>query len=123
MAQFRLWAPAAQRVEVVIGGRTLPMERSGAARSGSHDGWWTADVSSANAGADYSFAIDGSPPLPDPRSAWQPHGVDGPSRIVDHSSFTWTDAGFQARPLSAALIYELHVGTFTPEGTFEAVIG
>ncbi len=61
--------------------------------------------------------------LPDPRSGWQPHGVHGPSRIVNHAAFHWTDDEFQARPLSSALIYELHVGTFTPEGTFEAVIG
>ena len=61
--------------------------------------------------------------LPDPRSGWQPHGVHGPSRIVDHAAFRWTDDDFQARPLSSALIYELHVGTFTPEGTFEAAIG
>ena len=61
-------------------------------------------------------------PASRPRSAWQPHGVSGPSRLVDHDAFRWTDGAFQARPLSSALIYELHAGTFTPEGTFEGVI-
>ncbi|MGH7266012.1 MAG: malto-oligosyltrehalose trehalohydrolase, partial [Candidatus Rokuibacteriota bacterium] len=83
-------------------------------------GWWTAEV--PGAGADYAFALDGGPALPDPRSAWQPHGVHGPSRVVDHDAFAWTDAGWQAPPLAAALVYELHVGTFTAAGTFGAVI-
>jgi maltooligosyltrehalose trehalohydrolase len=87
------------------------------------EGWWWAEVPAAGPGDDYTFSIDGSAPLPDPRSSWQPHGVYGPSRLVDHEAFLWTDAGFQAPPLSAALIYELHVGTFTPEGTFDAVAG
>ncbi len=61
-------------------------------------------------------------PLPDPRSRWQPQGVHGPSRMVDHKAFEWTDAHFTAPPLSSAIIYELHIGTFTPLGTFEAAI-
>jgi maltooligosyltrehalose trehalohydrolase len=86
------------------------------------EGWWAADVPAARAGDDYTFSVDGGRALPDPRSGWQPQGVHGPSRLVDHGAFRWTDDGFQARPLSAALIYELHVGTFTPEGTFEGVV-
>jgi maltooligosyltrehalose trehalohydrolase len=74
------------------------------------------------AGTDYRFVVDGGEPLPDPRSRWQPAGVHGPSRVLDTRTFAWTDAGFQAPPLSAAVIYELHVGTFTPEGTFEAAV-
>jgi maltooligosyltrehalose trehalohydrolase len=88
-----------------------------------HDGWWKADVESAGPGTAYSFAPDGHTAVPDPRSPWQPHGVHGPSCLIDHDSFPWTDGTFQARPLPSAVIYEMHVGTFTPEGTFEAAIG
>ena len=84
-------------------------------------GWWTA-TENASAGTDYAFVLDGGPPLPDPRSAWQPHGIHGPSRVVDHSAFSWTDGGWQAPPLSSAVIYELHIGTFSPEGTFAGAV-
>jgi maltooligosyltrehalose trehalohydrolase len=87
------------------------------------EGWWQTAERRMVAGEDYRFRIDDSEPLPDPRSTWQPLGVTGPSRVVDHDAFAWTDADFQARPLSSAVIYELHVGTFTPEGTFDAAIG
>src|SRR5690606_21705309 len=58
----------------------------------------------------------------DPRSPWQPHGVPGPSRLVDHDAFTWSDVDWNAPPLSSAVVYELHIGTFPPEGTFRAAI-
>jgi maltooligosyltrehalose trehalohydrolase len=116
MAQFRVWAPGAKRVEVTVAGRSWPM----AAEPG---GWYAAEAAGAGPGADYTLALDGGPPLPDPRSPWQPQGASGPSRLVDHAAFRWTDDGFQARPLTAALVYELHVGTFTPEGTFAGAIG
>jgi len=86
-------------------------------------GWWSASVSSAAPGCDYGYVVDGEGPFPDPRSAWQPHGVHGLSRSVDHGEFAWTDEGFRAPPLGSAVIYELHIGTFTPEGTFDAAIG
>jgi maltooligosyltrehalose trehalohydrolase len=99
-------------VELVIGQERVPMDQG-------DGGWWTAE---APAG-DYAFSVDGGQPLPDPRSPWQPKGVHGPSRTVDHAAFPWSDGGWRGgTPLSEALIYELHVGTFTPEGTFEAVI-
>ena len=72
-------------------------------------------------GQDYRFRVNDEL-VPDPRSPHQPHGVHGPSRAVDHGAFAWTDRHFQATPLPAAILYELHVGTFTPEGTFDAVI-
>jgi maltooligosyltrehalose trehalohydrolase len=72
---------------------------------------------------DYGFVIDGEGPYPDPRSAWQPNGVNGLSRIVDHGAFQWTDRDFQTPPLETGILYELHVGTMSPEGTFEAIIG
>jgi maltooligosyltrehalose trehalohydrolase len=115
MAHFRVWASKAGQVEIHASGKSLPMKKK-------PDGWWEAEIPAARPGDDYSFSIDGGPPLPDPRSRWQPNGLAGPSRIVDHDAFRWTDDVFQARPLSAALIYELHVGTFTPDGTFAAII-
>jgi maltooligosyltrehalose trehalohydrolase len=81
-------------------------------------GWWAGG--GVSAGRDYAFGLDGGQPLPDPRSPWQPRGVNGASRAFDHAVFSWTDQGWGGRELAQALIYELHVGTFTPEGTFDA---
>jgi maltooligosyltrehalose trehalohydrolase len=86
------------------------------------DGFWQIDAPDLEPGHDYAFALDGGPALPDPRSRWQPEGVHGPSRVLDPDWFTWSDAGWQAPPLASGVVYELHVGTFTPEGTFQAVI-
>ena len=77
----------------------------------------------AAAGTDYSFRLDGGEPLADPRSPWQPHGVRGPSRAYDHGRSPGPTRGGGASRCPAAVIYELHVGTFTPEGTFDAAIG
>jgi maltooligosyltrehalose trehalohydrolase len=112
MTPFRVWAPKAKRVEIEVGGKRLPM-------AADENGWWSADIT-AEPNRDYRFVLDGGEPLPDPRSPWQPHGIHGPSRTVDHSAFKWTDHHWQAVPLSAAVLYELHIGTFTPEGTFRA---
>jgi maltooligosyltrehalose trehalohydrolase len=117
MAPYRVWAPLAERVSVNVGGETIVMERDPRI-----EGWWQAKGRHARAGEEYTFNVDDDEKLPDPRSGWQPQGVHGPSRIVDHSAFRWSDDEFQPRPLSSALIYELHVGTFTDEGTFEAII-
>ena len=87
----------------------------------SQTGWWAAPAESLAAGQDYWFLVDGQR-LPDPRSPWQPAGVHGPSRHLDHAAFAWTDLHWQARPLAATVIYELHIGTFTPGGTFDAAI-
>ena len=116
MHTFRVWATLPKQVAVRVNGCNHTMQRG-------LDGWWSADVASAGAGSDYGFLLDGEGPYPDPRSPWQPHGVHGLSRLVDHDAFNWNDAGFRALPLSQAVIYECHVGTFTPEGTFEAAIG
>jgi maltooligosyltrehalose trehalohydrolase len=83
-------------------------------------GWWNGPE--LPAGADYAFRLDGAMPLPDPRSPWQPSGVHGPSRTLDHGSHAWSDGGWRGRELAEALAYELHVGVFTAEGTFEAAI-
>ncbi|HTZ88948.1 MAG TPA: malto-oligosyltrehalose trehalohydrolase [Alloacidobacterium sp.] len=114
MHRFKVWAPKAKTVGVKVGNTVHSMQKT----SG---GWWQREVPGAGPGTDYTFVIDGSEPaIPDPRSAWQPYGVHGPSRIVEHAAFTWTDAQWQAPPLASAIIYELHTGTFTPEGTFAA---
>jgi maltooligosyltrehalose trehalohydrolase len=118
MHEFTVWAPRAQRMSVRIGSQTCPM-------TGPNDrGWWRAAVEDAGAGTDYAFLLNDDPtPYPDPRAAWQPNGVHSPSRLVDHRAFHWTDASWQGPPpLSGAVIYELHVGTFTPEGTFDAAV-
>ncbi|MEX2237934.1 MAG: malto-oligosyltrehalose trehalohydrolase [Dehalococcoidia bacterium] len=115
MSLFEVWAPNAAGVQLVLGEDKLPMKPA-------PDGWHRLEAGSAP-GIDYAFLLDGEGPSPDPRSPHQPQGVHGPSRAVDHAAFTWTDQGWSAPPLSEALIYELHVGTFSPEGTFDGVIG
>jgi maltooligosyltrehalose trehalohydrolase len=92
------------------------------AMSPSENGWWGVDVPDAGSGTEYRFVVDGGARLPGPRSSWQPHGVHGPSRVVDHAAFPWSDQRSQPPPLAAGVIYELHVGTFTPEGTFASAI-
>ena len=115
MTGLEVWAPRARRVDVLVGeGERVPMELGG-------QGWWWAEVASLAAGEDYRFSLDGGDALPDPRSPWQPAGVHGPSRLVDHSTFGWTDLSWSTFPLADAVVYELHVGTFSPEGTFDGV--
>jgi maltooligosyltrehalose trehalohydrolase len=114
MHVFEVWAPRARTLEVKIGDEKFGLVKK-------ERGWWSAEVAKAGFGSDYGFVIDGQePPIPDPRTQWQPNGVHGESRVVDHTTFPWGDSGWQAPPLSSALIYELHLGTFTPEGTLKA---
>lgn len=113
MTQFKVWAPEKSFVEVIVEGETIRMDSE-------RRGWWSATTPNWGPGSDYFFRIEGGEPYPDPRSFFQPQGVHGPSRVVDHGSFAWSDDDFQARPLSAALLYELHIGTFTATGTFES---
>ena len=109
-APIRLWAPFARNVDLVLGAKRVPME--------SHEGgWWAVETVAKD--IDYAFSLDGSEPLPDPRSPRQPAGAWGASRRVG-DAFPWTDAGWVAPPFEDRVIYELHVGTFTPEGTFAA---
>jgi malto-oligosyltrehalose trehalohydrolase len=114
---FRVWAPETAHAEVEIRGRRYPM----AAAAG--PGWWAAEVDVAADGTDYAFRLDGGDPLPDPRSPRQAYGINGVSRTYDHSAFAWTDRGWRGGPLHGSVIYELHIGTFTPEGTLDAAIG
>src|SRR3954470_22827953 len=110
--EFRVWAPHPERVDVRVGGADHALADEGF-------GVRCARVP-AHAGDDYWFVLDGRE-LPDPASRWQPHGLRGPSRVVDPGAFAWTDAGWHGgAELRDAVLYELHVGTFTAEGTFEA---
>jgi maltooligosyltrehalose trehalohydrolase len=115
--RFEIWSPFARSLRVRVDGADLPME--GPDPSGS----WSLEVSDAHAGSDYGYLVDDDPTCyPDPRSQWQPSGVHGLSRVYDQGRFPWTDASFQAPPLASAVVYELHIGTFTPEGTLDGAI-
>jgi maltooligosyltrehalose trehalohydrolase len=116
---LRVWAPNAKRLAALIGQRRLDMEKEG----GEARGWWQVSATELAPGTDYAFFVDDDEkPRPDPRTRFQPYGVHGASRVVDHHAFTWTDQHFAAPALSAAVIYELHVGTFTADGTFDSAI-
>jgi maltooligosyltrehalose trehalohydrolase len=113
---FTVWAPLRERVQVVVDGTEHDMTRAGG-------GWWRATVASAEAGSDYAFRLDDEDsPLPDPRSRWQPNGVHAASRVYDHSRFAWTDQHWSGRSLPGSVLYELHIGTFSPGGTFDSAI-
>lgn len=112
---FKVWAPKAAQVDLQIGNEKVPMEFT-------ERGWWSAALGSLETSSDYGYWVDGQGPYPDPRSPWQPTGVHGLSHQVDHRAFRWADRSWQAKPLDQAVIYELHIGTFTPQGTFEAAI-
>jgi maltooligosyltrehalose trehalohydrolase len=113
---LRVWAPDAHDVQLEIANQRVAMART-------DGGWWVVETPLATPGADYSFIVDGGDlSVPDPRSQSQPYGVHGRSRIVDHAAFDWTDSHWNAPPLDSAIIYELHVATFTPAGTFASAI-
>jgi maltooligosyltrehalose trehalohydrolase len=117
MHRFDLWAPFAKSVAVCANGTKYSMARV------VERGWWRAEVKDAGAGTEYGYLIDDDPtPYPDPRSQRQPEGVHGLSRVYDQHAFQWTDAKFQAPPLASAIIYELHIGTFTQQGTLDSAI-
>jgi maltooligosyltrehalose trehalohydrolase len=113
MHEFRVWAPRAGTVELALCDRRLAMQR------GEH-GWWST-VADAADGDRYAFVVDGDE-LPDPRSAAQPDGVHARSQVVQHAAFAWHDQGFRAPPLAGAILYELHLGTFSSAGTCDGAI-
>ena len=118
MHRFEVWAPRAAKMAVEVNSVRFAMNGPDS------DGMWSCDVHAAQPGDDYGFLIDDDPQVyPDPRSLWQPNGVHARSRVYDQHAFAWQCALFQPPPLSSALIYELHIGTFTKEGTFDAAIG
>jgi malto-oligosyltrehalose trehalohydrolase len=115
-ARFRLWAPKASSVTLQLNNpeRGLPMSRFG-------EGWFELTTNANTGGAQYSFKIDGNQLVPDPASRFQPSGVHGPSEVIDPSAYDWQDSNWNGRPWEEAVIYELHVGTFSGEGTFAGV--
>lgn len=114
--RFLVWAPAARALELVIepGGARHAMTPAG-------DGYHETFVTGLGAGTRYRYSMDGGDPLPDPASRFQPEGVHGPSLVVDPSTYRWNHDDWQGVPQQALVIYELHTGTFSPEGTFAGV--
>jgi maltooligosyltrehalose trehalohydrolase len=111
--RFRLWAPGAKNVDLSLGHRIVPMESQS-------DGWYEHLEPQAGPGTRYRYRIDGELMVPDPASRFQPEDVDGPSEVVDPQAYKWAAHAWTGRPWTEAVIYELHVGAFTPEGTYAA---
>ncbi|UEM06843.1 malto-oligosyltrehalose trehalohydrolase (plasmid) [Skermanella rosea] len=115
---FRVWAPKRRAVSVVLepSARSVPLEAEGG-------GYFSALVEGVPVGSRYRFRLDDEAPgFPDPASRFQPDGPHGPSQVVDPGSFAWTDVAWKGRPIAGQVVYELHVGTFTPAGTWDAAI-
>jgi maltooligosyltrehalose trehalohydrolase len=113
--QFRVWAPNARRVRLqIVGAGTAEMQREA-------EGCWSLEAG-AQAGDRYFYLVDDKQPVPDPVSRFLPEGVHGPTEIVDPAAFEWSDSDWRGLDLREYVLYELHVGAFTPQGTFEAVI-
>jgi maltooligosyltrehalose trehalohydrolase len=115
MHRFRLWAPNAKQVSVAISQERVRLHSG-------EDGWWFSDALAVTPDSDYAYVLEDGEPLPDPRSEWQPEGIHGPSRLLDRRAFSWTDQQWKSGPLSAAVLYELHIGTFSSAGTFAGAI-
>jgi maltooligosyltrehalose trehalohydrolase len=113
---FAVWAPRCRSLDLVIDGRPARAMRE------EGDGLFATEVEHPGPGTRYQYRLDGERYRPDPVSRWQPDGVHGPSAVVDPAAFEWTDQGFAGHALADLVFYELHVGTFTTAGTFEAVI-
>ena len=113
--RFRLWAPKARAVDIVV--TSAPDEPLAMVRR--DGGWFELTTGRARAGSRYHYRIDGGLPVPDPASRFQSEDVHGPSEVIDPTSFMWADGAWRGRPWEEAVIYELHVGTFSPEGTYQ----
>jgi maltooligosyltrehalose trehalohydrolase len=113
-ATFRLWAPAAKRVDVLLDGPRA-LHRG-------DDGWFSADIAGVTAGTLYKFRIDDEIDVPDPASAFQPQDVSGPSEVIDHNVYQWRAREWRGRPWAETVLIETHVGTFTPDGTYRAIV-
>src|SRR4030095_7839837 len=115
LVRFQLWAPAARSVDLCVesaNGETLvPMKRR-------EHGWFGLDHRCRARSTRYRHRIDGGHKVPDPASRYNPLDVHGPSEVIAAADFDWDDTGWAGRPWQEAVIYELHVGTFTPEGTY-----
>ncbi len=117
MHKFGIWAPKAKKMSLQWRDEILPM------KGPNRRGWWNLEVPGAECGDRYAFLLDDEPtPYPDPRSPRQADGVHGPSALYDHDAFEWHDATWRGAPKVGSVVYELHIGTFTEEGTFDAAI-
>ncbi len=117
--RFKVWAPRADGISVRI---VSAAETRLISLSREERGYFSAVVDGVRAGDRYLYLLDEGTERPDPASRFQPDGVHGPSQVVDSRSFSWTDGAWKGRPLHEYILYELHVGTYTEEGTFEALI-
>lgn len=117
--RFRLWAPDAERVTLLLEDTRRNAE---VPLAGNGDGWREAFVRQAEVGSRYRFRIDDGLAVPDPASRFQPEDVHGPSEVIDPLAYRWTCPGWRGRPWEEVVLYELHIGAFTPEGTFRAAI-
>lgn len=116
--EFLLWAPQARAVSLHLlceRGELIPMEPLAG-------GYYRATVESLEPGFEYFYQLDGGRDLPDPASRFQSQGVHGPSQVVDLDAFAWTDHDWKGTPLERSIFYELHVGTYTPDGTFDVLV-
>ena len=116
---FRVWAPARKEVELVLNPGSASSRRRRLTSDG--DGMFTGTFPDVAPGDLYAYALDGEGPFPDPASRFQPLGVHGPSAVVDPRAYTWSDRAWRGVPMREAIIYELHVGAFTPAGSFAGV--
>jgi maltooligosyltrehalose trehalohydrolase len=117
-ALFRLWAPAAKQVDLL-----LEASKSPHAMQPRKDGWYSVEVDGVTAGARYKFRVDDEIDVPDPASGFQPDDVSGPSELIDHSSYQWRAVEWRGRPWHETVLIETHVGTYTREGSYRAMIG
>ncbi|PUU60435.1 malto-oligosyltrehalose trehalohydrolase [Salmonella enterica] len=115
VVRFRLWATGQQKVMLRLAGKDQEMRASG-------DGWFTLDVSGVTPGTEYNFVLSDGMVVPDPASRAQKTDVNGPSYVVDPGSYAWRNTGWKGSRWEQAVVYEMHTGTFTPEGTFRAAI-
>ncbi len=114
---FRLWAPLKEGMQLQI---VHPFDRIVDMKK--ENGYFTAEIDAGSSEVKYFYRPEGGDPFPDPASQFQPDGLHKASQLVDHSKFEWTDRDWRGIPLKELILYELHVGTFTPEGTFDAII-
>ncbi len=117
-AEFRIWAPGAKKVELKLNGNKNGTKEL----NPTEHGWFELTVPEAKNGSRYQFVMDGELAVPDPASRFQPEGVHGPSQLVNPLAFKWDDEDWQGRPWNEAVIYELHPGTFSPEGNYQGII-
>jgi maltooligosyltrehalose trehalohydrolase len=119
-AHFRVWAPAVRRVEVVFEGAGAPAPVPLQREDGAEPGYFSGSAATCKPGTRYRFRLDGGGAFPDPASRWQPDGPHGPSELVAPDAYAWTDGAWPGIGAKGQVLYEMHIGTFTPEGTYAA---